>query len=145
MSDNLNKNIILNIDKWNYIENDDSPVIDSFSLTDVFIDSINNYDLTEFLDDYAYGIFRYHPDGNPAYFIDVDNDFISIGSTINLNYQKEYDYSDIETINNNLVDFSNDVIDVIRNNFNREYSLDSIITERLKKGIVLKAIPFDKQ
>jgi hypothetical protein len=91
-----------------------------------------------FLNKYAEDNFGFDPEGNPAYYVDYYNGIISMGSMINPKFQPYIVNDNKDDRKQYMIELAEDLINVIKENFNQNYYLEFTTITNKKVGFILK-------
>ncbi len=113
------------------LEEDTSSSISDFS---------DSYDFENFLYKFAEDNFGFDPEGNPAYYVDYHREVISMGTMVNPKFQSSAVMNlNKDEVKNSMIELAQELINNIKENFNKDYYIEFTIVNDKKHGFILRS------
>ena len=103
-------------------------------------DVSDSYDFENFLNKFAENNFGFDPDGNPAYYVDYHRGVIGMGTMVNPKFQPFVAMNlDKDEVKNSMIELAHELINDIKENFNKDYYIEFTIVNDKKHGFILRS------
>ena len=102
-------------------------------------DVSDSYDFENFLDEFAENNFGLDPDGNPAYYMNYHRGVIGMGTMVNPKFQSFAVMNhDKDEVKQSMIELAQELINDIKENFNKDYYIEYTIVNDKKHGFILR-------
>ena len=103
-------------------------------------DVSDSYDFEYFLNKFAEDNFGFDPDGNPAYYVNYHSGVIGMGTMVNPKFQPFTVINlDKDEVKNSMIELAQELINDIKENFNKDYYIEFTIVNDKKHGFILRS------